>query len=93
MKTRIELRTCFALPGSDSETMDLPKGVATVADLINWIGDEMNISLIDPKTGEPENDLEVILNGKDIFFYQDALNTTLNEGDLLEIFLLPLGGG
>ena len=93
MKTRIKFRTCFALPGAESEIMELPEGVATVADLINCIGDEMNVSLIDPKTGELEKDLEVILNGKDVFFYPDALNNTLNEDDLLEIFLLPLGGG
>ena len=93
MKTRIIFRTCFALPGSDSETMDLPEGVITVADLINWMGREINISFIDLKTGEIENDIEVILNGKEVFFYPDGVDRVLNDGDLLEIFLLPLGGG
>ena len=93
MKTRIKLLTCFALPGSDSEIMDLPEGVITVADLINWMGREINFKIIDSKTGEVENDLEIILNGKEVFFYPNALNTVLNDGDQLEIFLLPLGGG
>ena len=93
MKTRIKFHTCFALPGSDSEIMDLPEGVMTVADLIHWMGREINVSFIDSKTGEMENDIEVILNGKEVFFYSNGVDTVLNDGDRLEIFLLPLGGG
>ena len=93
MRTRIIFRTCFALLGSDSDIMDLPEGVVTIADLIHWMGREINVSFIDSKTGEIDSDIEIILNGKEVFFYPDSVDTVLNDGDQLEIYLLPLGGG
>ena len=93
METRISLKTCFALPDSGSERMPLPEGVETVGDLINYIGVQIEYSFIDPESGQLEEDLEIIVNKKEIWFYPEALNTPLQDSDVVEIYLLPLGGG
>jgi hypothetical protein len=91
--TRITLQTCFAIPGSGSEKMPLPEGVETVGDLIKYIGAQIEFSFINPESGQLEEDLEIIVNKKEIWFYPTALNTPLQDGDVVEIYLLPLGGG
>jgi len=93
MKTRIKLQTCFALPGLGSNMMSLPEGVKTIADLLFHMGIKMDYAFIDPKTGNLEEDIEIIVNGKEVWFYPTALNTPLKDGDTIEIYLLPLGGG
>lgn len=93
METRISLKTCFALPGSGSEMMSLPESVNTVGDLLGYIGGQIEFSFIHPESGQLEEDLEIIVNKKEIWFYPDALNTPLQDGDVVEIYLLPLGGG
>ena len=93
METRISLKTCFAVPESTSEGMPLPEGVETVGDLINYIGGQIEYSFMDPESGQLEEDLEIIVNKKEIWFYPAALDTPLQDGDMIEIYLLPLGGG
>lgn len=93
MKTRIKLKTCFAVEGFESEIVDLPEGVATVADLLSYLEGLMNSRFVDPESGETEFDLEILLNHKDIWFQPMALGTLLRQGDIVEIYPLPLGGG
>ena len=93
MGTSISLQTCFAIPGSESKRMSLPEGVKTVGDLLCNIGGQIEYSFINPESGQLEEDLEIIINKKEIWFYPDALNTPLQDGDVVEIYLLPLGGG
>jgi len=38
-------------------------------------------------------DIEVILNGKEIWFYPGGLKTRITEGDTVDIALVPLGVG
>lgn len=93
MEIRIKLKTCFALPDLGSETTLLPEGVKTVKDFLHHVGSQIDFNFIDPVTGVLEEDLEIILNSKDVWFYPTALETSLNDGDIIEIYLLPLGGG
>jgi molybdopterin converting factor small subunit len=93
MGKRITLQTSFALPVSGSDTMTLPEGVETVGDLLGHMGEQINFTFIDLETGSLEEDLEIIVNEKEIWFYPSALNTPLKDGDKVEIYLLPLGGG
>ena len=79
MKTRIKLQTCFALPGLGSDMVSLPEGVKTIADMVNFMGTEMDYSLIDPETGNLEEDIEIIINGKDVWFYPTSLDTPLKD--------------
>lgn len=75
--------------------MFLPDGVLTVMDLIAHMGRQMKLNFIDPDSGrlELEQDLEIILNGKEIWFYPGALNTPMKDGDKVEIYMLSMGGG
>ena len=93
MGIKVDLKTCFALPGSGSGMLDLPEGVETVGNLLEHMGVQIGFNFIDLNTGELEEDLEIILNGKEVWFYASALDTNLNDGDTVEIYLLPLGGG
>jgi hypothetical protein len=93
MGKMINLKTCFALPGSGSGMLALPEGVETVRDLLGDMGGQIGFNFIDLKTGELEEDLEIIINGKEVWFYPSALDINLNDGDIVEIYLLPLGGG
>ena len=89
MGTKIKLQSCFAL----SEMMILPEGVETISHLLRHIGGMIDFSFMDPESGDLEEDFEVIINGKEIWFYPTTLNTPLNEGDLVELYMVPLGGG
>ena len=93
MGIMINLKTCFALPGSGSGLLELPEDVETVGNLLEHMGGQIGLNFIDIKTGELEEDLEIKLNGKEVWFYPSALDTKLNDDDIVEIYLLPLGGG
>jgi hypothetical protein len=93
MAAIIKLQTCFKLPEAGSELTFLPEGVETVRDLLLHMGHQIDFSFIDPVTSSMEEDLEIILNNKEIWFYPTVLDTFLNDGDSLEIYLRPLGGG
>lgn len=93
MGKKIALQTSFALPGSGSDAMPLPEGVETVSDLLRHMGEQIKFTFIDREAGSLEEDLEIILNGKEVWFYPSALDTPLQDGDKVEVYLLPLGGG
>ena len=93
MPTTIKLDTNFAFGGSGSGGFSLPSGVATLGDLLRHIGREVDFPFIDPDSGDLEIDLEISINGKDIWFYPTGLNTPLKEGDVVDISMIPLGGG
>lgn len=89
----IKLQTCFALPDSGLEITDLPEEVEKVRDLLRYVGKQIGFEFIDASTGELEEDLEIIINNKEVWFYPTKLDTVLKDGDTVEIYLLPLGGG
>ena len=93
MGKRIVLHTSFALPGSGSDTKMLPEGIESVGDLLGHMGEQINFTFINLESDSLEEDLEIILNEKEIWFYPSALNTPLKDGDKVEVYLLPLGGG
>ncbi|MFC1819643.1 hypothetical protein ACFLZG_00965 [Thermodesulfobacteriota bacterium] len=93
MGIAVKIKTCFALAGSGSEEMIVPSGIETIKDLMLHIGKENGFNFIDPESGVLEKDLEILVNGKEIWFYASALERLLQEGDAIEIYLLPLGGG
>jgi len=93
VERQIKLKTCFAIAGQDSDDLVLPEDINTIQDLISHIGDKIDYDFLDPETGGIENDLEIKLNQKEIWFYTKALNSELKDGDIVEIYLLPLGGG
>ena len=93
MGTRIKLQTCFALNNSESELLELPKEIVTLRNLLSYLGGKINYSFMDSETGSIEDDLEIRINNKEVWFYPSALDTRLENNDLVEIYLIPLGGG
>ena len=93
MSTKIKLETCLSLSDLDSGIMDLPDGVKSVSDLLKSLGEKIDFEFIHPQSGMLENDMELLLNGKEIWFHSNGLNTPLQDGDIVEIYLVPIGGG
>lgn len=93
MGVRVELKTCFATKGLQSGEIALPPGVSRVKDLLVLMGKDADFDFFDEKTGLPHKDIEVLLNGKDIWFYPSGPATSLQDGDVLEVYPLALGGG
>jgi hypothetical protein len=89
----IFLTTNFLLPNRDDKRYPLPSGVHTLSQLLVTLGGKVNFDFIDPQSGELEWDLEILLNGRDFLFSPAGLETSLEDGDSVEIYLLPLGGG
>ena len=93
MGVSVELKTCFAADGLQSGRIALPPGTTTVSDLLILMGKGARFDFFDEKTGLPHKDIEVMLNGKDIWFYRSGPATSLRDGDVIEVYPLALGGG
>ncbi len=93
MSTRIKLNTNFAFQGPGSDTLLLPSEVTTIAELLRHIGGQIDFPFIAKDGQNLRQDIEIIINDKDIGFYPAGLNTPLNDGDSVDITLIPLGGG
>jgi molybdopterin synthase sulfur carrier subunit len=59
--------------------------------LLKTYGEKLEEKMIDPKTGDIYEHLEILQNGRNIRFLQGH-STTLNDGDDVTIFV-PIGGG
>lgn len=93
MGVSIKLNTNFAFRDTNSEEFSLPKEVKTISDLLRFISQKIGFDLIDPESGELEMDLELTINGKELWFFPTGLDTPLNNGDSVLVSLIPLGGG
>ena len=93
MGITIELKTCFAVPGWESGKREVPEGVGTIKDLLLLLGKEARFDFVDARSGDLEKDLEIQVNGKEVWFYPSGLDRPLEDGDVVEIYLMPLGGG
>jgi hypothetical protein len=93
MPVIINLSTNFAFNVQGSGDFSLPSEVKTITDLLRHISKEIEFDLIDPDTGELDIDLEITINGKDLWFFPTGLKTPLNHGDSVLVSLIPLGGG
>jgi hypothetical protein len=67
--------------------------MTTVGELLQYISDEIDLPLISADLVGLRRDIEVIMNGRDIWFCSHRLKTPLADGDSVEIYLVPLGGG
>jgi len=93
MGLKIALISNFSLGISDPENCLLPPDIITIGDLLRHVGKQMNFPFMAANAGDLRRDIEVSINGKEVWFYPRALNTPLKEGDSVEINLVPLGGG
>ncbi|HPU28988.1 MAG TPA: hypothetical protein PLM71_01550 [Syntrophorhabdaceae bacterium] len=86
-KKRIRIKTNFV--GSDFE-IEVPTQYSVRDILYSIMPEFVKDSRIDEEIRE---EWEILVNEKDIWFYPDNLETQLKTGDLLEVYLTPLGGG
>ena len=93
MTVKIHLTSTIVIPGLESDPAALPEEVRTLRDLLVYIGGKLRFDLVDGKTGNLGDDLEIMINGKEIWFFPKGLDTPLEENDSVEIHMVPLGGG
>lgn len=93
MPTTILMKSNLSLQRSGEPQMVLPSSVRRVEDLLRRIGEEIDFVFLDGATGRLRPDIEVIVNGKEIWFYPEGLQKLIRDGDSIEVTLIPLGGG
>ncbi len=71
----------------------MPESVTTMGDLLVYVGKKVGFVFVDVTGERVRKDVEVILNGKDIWFSPAGLKTALRDGDSVEIAQMTLGGG
>jgi len=90
---KIQLTTNFSYPLPPSGEVALPATVNTVEELLRQIGQEIEFAFLDEGSSGLRRDIELLVNGKEIWFYPGGVKRRLEDGDLVEITLIPLGGG
>ena len=90
---KIELQTNFGSAGLPSPEEPLPSKIKTILDLLRYMETQIGFMFVDADGMEIRQDIEVIVNGKEVWFYPAGLRTPLKDGDLVEIRMMPLGGG
>jgi hypothetical protein len=93
MGRKIQLKTNFSLRSRSTGEMELPPTVNTLEDLLRHLGEEIGFVFIDAEGLTLRKDVEVLINGKDLSFLPTGLKTILNQGDSVDVALMPLGGG
>lgn len=73
--------------------MMLPSAIRNVEDLLHHLGKKINFVFVDALTGKLRPDIDILLNGKEIWFYPEGIKRPIRDRDSIEITLLPLGGG
>jgi hypothetical protein len=93
MNVTITLITSFSFPGRRDTRFILPEGMKTIGDLLQYLGGELEYSLLKPGEDVIDDDLEVAINGKSLWAFAEGLQTPLSQGDTVEVYMLTLGGG
>ena len=93
MPKQIKLKTSIAVPGVAADVTTLPEHVNTIRDLLIEIGGRIKFDFIDSGSGDLVQDIEIVINGKEVWFYPRGLDACLEDGDAVEIHLIALGGG
>ena len=82
---KIKLTTNFSFQIQNSNALQRLTPGSTIKDLLACM--DVNLTLI-------ENDnIEILLNNKEIWFYPEGLKTRIKDGDSVDITFTPLGGG
>ena len=93
MPVRVKLKTNVAFRSSASGEVALASSVISIGDLLRHIGDDIGFDFIDAHRENLKENVEVIINDKDFWFYPTGLNTRLKDGDSIVVYLIALGGG
>jgi hypothetical protein len=93
MPVTITMKSNLSLQRSREPQMVLASSVQSVNDLLRYLGEKIDFVFQDAATGKLRPDIEVIVNGKEIWFYPEGLQKPIHDGDSIEVTLIPLGGG
>jgi 1-acyl-sn-glycerol-3-phosphate acyltransferase len=93
MPVTITMKSNLSLQRSREPQMVLASSVQSVNDLLRYLGEKIDFVFLDAATEKLRPDIEVILNGKEIWFYPEGLQKPIHDGDSIEVTLIPLGGG
>lgn len=93
MPTTVLMKSNVSLSRPEGAAMVLPSSVGTVEDLLRHVGEKIDFIFLDAQTGKLRPDIDIVVNGKEIWFYPEGLRKPVLQGDSIEITLLPLGGG
>lgn len=88
----IKINSNFGLSNYCGKELEIDNGM-TVRNLLSDIGEKLNINFFDSESGNIHRDMQIIINGKDCLLIPTPLETSLEDGDSVDIYLLPLGGG
>jgi len=92
MSIKIKINSNFGLSNYCGDELEMNNGV-TVRALLLDIGKEFTVNFFDSESGNIHGDMQILINGKDYLLIPTQLETPLEEGDSVDIYLLPLGGG
>jgi hypothetical protein len=93
MPITITLKSNLSLRRSREPQMVLPSSIQSMEDLVHHLGETIDFVFLDAATGKLRPDIEVIVNGKEIGFYPEGFQKPIQDGDSIEVTLIPLGGG
>jgi 1-acyl-sn-glycerol-3-phosphate acyltransferase len=93
MPITITMKSNLSLQRSREPQMVLASSVQSVNDLLRYLGERIDFVFLDAASGRLRPDIEVIVNGKEIWFYPEGLQKPIHDGDSIEVTLIPLGGG
>jgi len=91
--TTVIMKSNVSLARGQGPEMILPSSVKNMEDLLRHIGDKIDFIFLDAQTGKLRPDIDILLNGKEIWFYPEGLKKPISDTDSVEITLIPLGGG
>jgi hypothetical protein len=91
--TTIVIKSNVSLNRTGGPEMVLPSSVRTMKDLLLHIGEKIDFVFLDAQTGKLRADIDIVVNGKEIWFYPEGLKKPVFDGDSIDITLIPLGGG
>ncbi len=93
MPTTVTMKSNVSLSRHQGRDTVLPSSVRNMEDLLRHLGEKAGFLFIDTQTGRLRPDIEILVNGKEIWFYPEGLKRVIDDRDSIEITLIPLGGG
>jgi hypothetical protein len=91
--TTIILKSNVSLSRTEGPEVVLPSSVKNIEDLLRDIGEKIDFVFLNAQTGKLRPDIDILVNGKEIWFYPEGLKKPIFDRDSIEITLIPLGGG
>ncbi len=90
---KISVRSNFVPTNRKVESISLDEDTASLKSGLEALEAAMKVKLVNDALGDIRRDIVVTVNGVDSNFLTEKLATKLNEGDVLGISFIPLGGG